>query len=72
MSDELEKQRARFRALHERVSVGNDSPAWLKPRRMIYGPTLDGKYHGHPRCRTYEGALKKAEKLSREVSAGKL
>lgn len=57
----------RFRNLHPRVSVGNDTPVWLKPRRTIYGPTLDGKYHGDPRCRTFKGALRKAEKLSAEL-----
>jgi hypothetical protein len=57
----------RRRKLHPRVSVGNDTPCWLKPRRTIYGPTLDGSYHGVPRCRSFEGALRKAEKLSREL-----
>lgn len=52
---------------HPRVGIGNDSPAWLKPRRTVWGATLDGKYHGHPRCRTIEGALKKAEHLIREL-----
>lgn len=66
---DMAKQAERFRALHPRVSVGNDSPMWLKPRRMVYGPTLDGKYHGRPRCRTFEGALKKAEALSKELWA---
>lgn len=64
---ELEKQAERFKALHPRVSVGNDSPCWLKVRRTIYGPTLDGKYHGRPACRTFEGALRKAEALSTEL-----
>lgn len=63
------KQAERMRALHPRVSVGNDSPAWLNPRRTIWGPTLDGNYHGHPNCKTFEGALKKAEKLSEEIAA---
>ena len=57
----------RFRALHPRVSVGNDSPAWLKPRRTVWGPTLDGKYNGRPRCRSFKSALRKAEALSREL-----
>lgn len=58
----------RMRALHPRVGVGNDSPTWLKPRRTVWGVTLDGRYHGTPRCRSFEGALRKAEKLSRELS----
>jgi hypothetical protein len=59
---------ARMRALHPRVSVGNDTPCWLSPRRTLYGPTLDGKYHGQPLCRTFDGALKKAEKLSDAIA----
>jgi hypothetical protein len=49
----------RQRKLHRRVSVANDGcpPRW--------GVTLDGKYYGQPRCRSIEGALTKAEKLSR-------
>lgn len=58
----------RLRALHPRVSIGNDTPCWLKPRRTIYGATLDGAYHGTPRCRTMEGALRKAEQLSAELA----
>lgn len=58
----------RLRALHPRVSVGNDSPCWLKPRRTIYGATLDGSYHGTPRCKSFEGALRKAERLSAELT----
>ena len=57
----------RLKALHPRVSIGNDTPCWLKPRRTIYGATLDGHYHGQPRCRSLEGALRKAEALSREI-----
>jgi len=60
--------RERMIALHPRVSVGNDTPYWFKVRRTIYGPTLDGKYHGQPRCKSFEGALRKAEALS--VSLG--
>lgn len=58
---------ARMRALHPRVGVGNDTPCWRTPRRTVYGPTLDNGYYGHPRCRTFEGALRLAEKLSREL-----
>lgn len=61
----------KFRNLHPRVSVGNDSPVWLKPRRTVYGVTLDGKYIGTPRCKTYAGALRKAEQLSARLVAGK-
>ena len=66
---ELDRCRKRRSKLHPRVSVGNDSPCWLKPRRTIWGATLDGSYHGRPACRTYEGAIRKAEKLSRELRA---
>lgn len=56
-------------ALHPRVNVGNCTQCWTKKRQTIYGATLDGSYHGKPRCRTYEGALRKAETLSAEISA---
>jgi len=62
--DALAKRR---RDLHPRVSIGNDTPCWLKPRRTMYGVTLDGEYYGRPLCRTYEGALRKAERLSRTL-----
>ena len=66
-----DKTLARLRRVnaHARVGVGNDSPTWLKPRRTIWGVTLDGRYHGQPRCRTLTGALTKAEKLIREIDA---
>lgn len=63
----MESEIARFKELHPRVSVGNDSPCWFKVRRTVYGPTLDGKYYGTPRCRTFAGALRKAEALSAEL-----
>ena len=70
MDDKTHARLYRINA-HARVGVGNDSPAWLKPRRTIYGATLDGKYHGPPKCRTLLGAIKKAEALIKSLdSAG--
>ena len=66
---ELDRCRVRRSNLHPRVGVGNDSPCWLKHRRIIWGATLDGSYHGRAACRTYEGAIRKAEELSRELRA---
>ena len=52
---------------HPRVGVGNDSPVWLKPRRTVYGVTLDGKYYSPPRCKTSASAYKKAATLIAEL-----
>jgi len=52
---------------HQRVGVGNDSPVWMKPRRTVWGVTLDGKYYGTLRCRTSAGAYKKAAALIAEL-----
>jgi hypothetical protein len=52
---------------HPRVGVGNDSPVWMKPRRTVWGVTLDGKYQGSPRCRTMAGAYRKAAALIAEL-----
>jgi hypothetical protein len=61
-----EKIAERCRTLHPRVGVGNYK-AWTS-NRTIYGPTIDGRYaEEQPTCRTFEGALKKAEFLSRHL-----
>lgn len=62
-------QAERLQSLHPRVGIGNATPVWRKSRRIVYGPMLDGDYIGDPRCRTFEGALRKAEKLSAEIRA---
>lgn len=67
-----DKTLARLRAIngHARVGIGNDTPMWLKPRRTVWGVTLDGRYHGQPRCRTIHGAMKKAEALIEALESG--
>lgn len=69
-----ETQLARIRAImaHPRVGLGNDSPVWLNPRRTVHGATLDGEYHGHPRCRTMMGAVRKAEALIRLIEGERI
>ena len=61
----------RYRAvnLHPRVGVGN-CMSLGKVRRTAWGVTLDGRYvPPGPRCRTFKGALRKAEKLIKEMDA---
>lgn len=45
---------------HPRVGVGNDSPAWFKVRRTVWGVLLDGRYIRPPRHRSHIAACRAA------------